>query len=385
MGDTMAETAETLDFSQFVEKHGESVLDQMNDSAPESRVADTSKAPPSTSKLPSEREDPLPPSQEEEGEPPTLDDATLQALGFQVEKEEEDSSDSRSEDDALPSVDLDLLSRHLGYDPDQLSIKEGKVYVKTKVDGELADKSLAELVKGYQLQEHTTRKSMELAQQRAQWEAEVEQRRQAFEQQASLALRVLQKQEQEIQQRYSNIPWDSLRSENPAEYSALLADYNQEMGAVKQQHTQLIQEVQKEQQQNYQAQKDLFVQIRENEKQQMMEKLRWSEQDAPTNVQNLSRYLAKTLGYNDKELNAIFDHRFVVLADKARRFDEMQDRVAQIKGKKITPRHVIPIGSAPAVTSTGRKKIQNAKNRLAQSGSVEDAATLFQQLPGILE
>ena len=382
----MAEATNPIDFSQFVEKHGEGVLDHMNDPSPDSRVADERQTPnPPSSTV----EEPLPSSSSDsESDPIPLDDATLKALGLEVSEEpssENDGDHDGSESDTSPSVDLDSLSQYLGYDRDQLSLKDGKVHVKTKVDGKLADKSLAELVKGYQLEEHTTRKSMELAQQRTEWEAEVAQRKQVFEQQANLALRVLQGQEQEIQQRYSGIPWDTLRSENPAEYSALLADYTREISAARQQQTQIIQEVQQEQQNNHQKQQELLVQHRENEKQKMMEKLQWSEQTAPTNAQNLSRYLVSTLGYNDKELNSIFDHRFVVLADKARRFDEMQDRVAQIKGKKITPKHVVPIGSAPAVTSTGRKKIQNAKNRLAESGSVEDAANLFRQLPGILE
>lgn len=380
----MAEATEQFDFSQFVEKHGESVLDNMDDARPESRVADERQtpSPPAPTK-----EETLPSSSpDSESDPIPLDDATLEALGLEVPKDESsDEDDDGSESDAAPSVDLDSLSQYLGYDRDQLSIKDGKVHVRTKVDGELADKSLAELVKGYQLEEHTTRKSMELAEQRKKWEEQVQQQQQAFQQQASLALQVLKGQEQEIQQRYNQIPWDEIRVQNPAEYSALVTDYQREMGAIQQRQGQLVQGLQESQKQAAQKHQEIMTRVKEVEKQKMFDALKWSPEEADKQAKNIQHYLAKSLKYTDQELNMIFDHRFVVLADKARRFDEMQERVAELRGKKVTPRHVVPIGSAPSRGSSKRRKIESAKTRLRETGSVEDAANVFKQLPGILD
>lgn len=85
----------------------------------------------------------------------------------------------------------------------------------------------------------------------------------------------------------------------------------------------------------------------------------------------LTGYLKKS-GFSPAEISQAYDHRAIVLADKARRYDELMAKGAtqQVRG---VPAYVKP-GAAPAAASAGR---QSAENRFLKTGRVEDAAALL--------
>ncbi|MBI1275374.1 hypothetical protein GC177_05315 [bacterium] len=93
--------------------------------------------------------------------------------------------------------------------------------------------------------------------------------------------------------------------------------------------------------------------------------------------QALAGYL-KTQGYSGEELSNLIDHRALMVADKARRYDELMARketVLKPQAKAATLQKAQGQGSADSAQAESRKK---AFEKLRQSGSLKDAARLIE-------
>ena len=80
----------------------------------------------------------------------------------------------------------------------------------------------------------------------------------------------------------------------------------------------------------------------------------------------LRTYLKSNLKFDDALINGVDDHRFYLLADKARQFDALQTAKASLPAKKIAPTTTVPTvkpGNADAVRSSPRKPSASAPMR----------------------
>ena len=323
---------------------------------------------------PSVEESPMPaegsaPSEPESEKPESLDPTTLEALGL----DEGGESPSPEGDTSSSEVDLELLSKTLGFDQDQLSVRDGKVFVRTKVDGEAFDKPFSDVVKGYQLEAHTTRKSQALEEERRQWSEKRQQEEQQYQQRAEYIQKLLDRDMESINERYSKVDWNKIRAEEPAQYAALVADYQREMGQVQGQRQQIDQEVQRltaEKQQEY-ARK--MTEIKQRELQALSEAMKWSPDRLAEESKPVQQYLAGKAGYTPDEIGQVYDHRFVVLADKARQWDELQVKVKTLRQKQVPNKPKVPAGSSGASRSqTESRKVSSLVDRAKQSGRLND-------------
>ena len=119
------------------------------------------------------------------------------------------------------------------------------------------------------------------------------------------------------------------------------------------------------------------------EAQTLADKMNWSTPDAwNENIGKLNDYLIKHFDATQDQLNMVMDHRIYLLAEKARRFDELQNKIA-LSRKKVTEAHKMPTGpSAPPVSGRSRK-LKEAQSIHAKNGSLDSAANVFEQL-GVL-
>jgi hypothetical protein len=84
------------------------------------------------------------------------------------------------------------------------------------------------------------------------------------------------------------------------------------------------------------------------------------------------------LGFSEQELNTITDSRALLALHKAWKYDQMMSKRPEFQAKiKKAPKMATP-GSTGSVSSKS-SDINNAKKRLAQTGSVRDAASLFEK------
>ena len=241
-----------------------------------------------------------------------------------------------------------------------------------KVDGKEIEVPKDELIRGYQREADYTRKTQKLAEERKLVESEFQQVRGEREQYSQI-LGQLQQKLQEFEPPEPD--WNRLEVEDPTEYARQWTSHqrrNQQKFAVQAEQDRLNQVRQAELQKHLQ-------QVMATEVSRLKEKIpEWnSPEKAKAEGKALLEY-GQNLGFSEQELSTITDSRALLALHKAWKYDQMMSKRPEFQAKiKKAPRMVTP-GSSGSVSSKS-SDINNAKKRLAQTGSVRDAASLFEK------
>jgi hypothetical protein len=290
-----------------------------------------------------------------------------EAIEAPTEDESEEDANEAATDSAEEDADPDE-----GEESEEGEQTETPVYT-IKVDGEEIEVTLEELQKGYSRTQDYTRKTQKLAETRKQAEAEFEAVRTERAQYSQLLAAL---QQQVVSSAPAEPDWNRLRQEDPIEFAAQWADH--------QQRQQKLQAIQAEQQRlaqiaaQEQAQKWAAV-VQEERK--VLESVipEWRDPEVAKREKVELVEFGKKLGFSSEDLAGITDHRAVVALRKAYLYDKMMSRKAEVKPK---PKATAPV-LKPGVSSSVAKKtseLVKAKQRLAKSGRVQDAASAFENI-----
>lgn len=267
---------------------------------------------------------------------------------------------------------LDELLTSLKVDP--ASAKSLAVTV--KVDGVETQVPLEKVLHSYQLEGHVNNKSIEvsnqkqaLEQERVSWRQATQQALQQHQAMGQLALQL-------INHDFSKVDWNTLRTNNPAEFAALNSEFQQRQGQIQQFLGQVQQEqarAQAEQQQNVQQN---LVAERDRLHQAIPE---WRDPAAfEKDRQQIAQY-ARNLGFQDAELNQIYDHRYMRILHDAARYQALQAATPQaLKVVRQAPPAAAPGSRTNANPNESRR--QAAIDRFNRNPRDEDAqAAYFEQ------
>jgi len=241
------------------------------------------------------------------------------------------------------------------------------------IDGEEQEVTLDELQAGYRRHADYTRKTQQLAEERTQFQQESQTSQQEREQYKHLVTALGDK----LKSMTGDEPdWQKIAAEDPAGYVQQKAawDHRQsQIQAADQESERLRQEDIGHQQQNYQQ---YMVQQRTA---LLSARPELSEPDkAQAFFGNINKYAKQEYGFTDQELSTVLDHRFLLMAEKARQFDELQ-ATGEPKAKRVAKRRA-PL--KPGVRKTDRSAantaIRNAQKRLERTGSTHDAAAMIE-------
>ena len=241
-----------------------------------------------------------------------------------------------------------------------------------KVDGKEIEVPKEELIRGYQREADYTRKTQKLAEERKLVESEFQQVR-AEREYTSQLLGQLQQKLQEYEPPEPD--WNRLEVEDPTEYARQWTSHQRRQ---QQKYAIQAEELRIAQLQNADAQKHIHATLAA-ETARLKEKIpEWnSPEKAKAEGKALLEY-GQVLGFSEQELNTITDSRALLALHKAWKYDQMMSKRPEFQAKiKKAPRMVTP-GSAGNVSSKS-SDLNNAKKRLAQTGSVRDAASLFEK------
>ena len=250
---------------------------------------------------------------------------------------------------------------------------ESEPMVTVKIDGKEVEIPLKEALNGYQRQADYTKKTQEVSNERREVEAEkarVQQERAHYAQN----LQRLQVEVENSLQQQQQIDWQRLIDENPQE-------------ALRQQH--LFQERQAKLQQVYSEQQRLaainqaeaqerHASFLQQQQAELLAKLPDWKDEAKAKAEKtaLKEYLLAS-GYESKDVDAVSDHRAVLMARKAMLYDQMISK-AQVAAKKV--QSVPKIEKPGTGMNPGLDKRGSAFQRLGKSGSIDDAAAVFASL-----
>jgi len=241
-----------------------------------------------------------------------------------------------------------------------------------KVDGQDIEVTQEELINGYSRQQDYTRKTQELSQQRK----TIEQQQAELAQRDAIYSQLLPKMEAQLKGELANEPdWSKLYEDDPVGYvreKQLWDEKKEKAQAIQAEQQRLQEEAFAEQQKQIQQQVEFG-------QQRLLELIpEWQNPEVAAKEKAAIRdYAINTLEYTQQEVDSVYDYRALLGLRKA----WLNDKIAETVKKKPTQK--APARVARPGTVNKKKTVtpvRKAKQRLAKSGKVQDAARVFEQL-----
>ena len=252
---------------------------------------------------------------------------------------------------------------------DEVEVEERKTY-RVKSGGEEKEVTLQELVSGYQKGDDYTKKSQALAEQRKAVEAEAYAVNEAMQMREQYARRLGQVQQllQEDNGQFANL--EELKENDPIQYAIKVAEQTE--------NNKKLQLLQQEQNKLAHAQQHQVAQhqakLVANEASMLTEKVKeFSDPKKSEQLKGEIRNFGKSIGFTDNELSQVYDHRHVMVMQKAMEYDKLQ---------KANPSVTKKLAKAPKMSKKGNKIAKTdvytkQKKRLKSSGKLTDAVDVF--------
>jgi hypothetical protein len=290
-----------------------------------------------------------------------------------VEESEEETETAASEDndsDVEDASDEESSEEQSGEEEETEEGEQPQTFT-VKVDGKEVSVTLDELQKGYSRTQDYTRKTQQIAEVRKQVEQETYAVRAEREQYAQL-LGALQAQ---LQSSEPQVDLERLYHEDPIEWvrqKEVMRERQEKLGAIQSEQQRLSQVAQYEQQRAMEAQlasqqEALFAALPD-----------WKDPKKAKAEKALVIESAKAAGFSDEDLKSVYDHRLVLLLRKAALFDQMVSKRQGIKPVVNNGPRTAKPGAAGRVSTTTESV--RAKQRLAKTGRIDDAASAIEHL-----
>jgi hypothetical protein len=292
-----------------------------------------------------------------------------------VAQEEVIEDDSEFVEDELDQEIIDELEDGEEVEDEHTDVEEEAPQLQTftvKVDGQEVEVTQEELVNGYSRQQDYTRKTQELSQQRK----TIEQKQSELEQRDAIYSQLLPKMEAQLNSALGEEPdWNALYEDDPVGYVRQQQVWNEQ----KQKLDAVQAEQQRLQQESFVEQQKLIQQQVEEGQTKLLEVIpEWQNQEVANKEKaEIASYATEVLGYTQEEINSVYDWRALLGLRKA----WLSDKIAETVKKKPTQK--APARVARPGTANKRKSVapvKRAKQRLAKSGKLQDAAKVFEQL-----
>ena len=306
-----------------------------------------------TDMLDAEESNDKPEVENEEVATEAVEETDEEALEEEVEEESEDEPEATDEED----------------ESEEVEVEERKTY-RVKASGEEKDVTLDELVSGYQKSTDYTQKSQTLAEERTKVEAHAQEIQNAMRTREEYAQKLSQVEQYLTSQAKPSENLEELKENDPIQYAITVAEQteaNKKINTIRQEQQKVAQE-----QQHYRLQQQ--NQVVANEALMLSEKVKeFSDPKKAEQIKNDIRTFGKSVGFSDQELSQVYDHRHVMILQKAMAYDKLQ---------KANPGVNKKLKSAPKMASK-TKRVTNTdsytkqKKQLKGTGSLDDATSVF--------
>ena len=290
-----------------------------------------------------------------------------------VEESDEDSETAASEEDESGVEDApdEETSEEQSGEEEETEEGEQPQTFTVKVDGKEVSVTLDELQKGYSRTQDYTRKTQQIAEVRKQAEQETQAVRAEREQYAQL-LGALQAQ---LQSSEPQVDLERLYHEDPIEWvrqKEVMRERQEKLGAIQSEQQRLSQVSQ------YEQQRAMEAQLASQQEALLAALPDWKDPKKAKAEKALVIESAKAAGFTDEDLKSVYDHRLVLLLRKAALFDQMVSKRQGIKPVVNNGPRTAKPGAAGRVSTTTESV--RAKQRLAKTGRVDDAASAIELL-----
>jgi hypothetical protein len=246
---------------------------------------------------------------------------------------------------------------------------EEPVYTVT-IDGTDYEVTQDELIQGYQRNADYTRKTQELAAEKQQSSDFVERSKKDVETKLARLDQLNQAAQSQLQQEYAQIDFEKLYEEDPAEAARLehkMRKKNEQLQQVQKQ----TQELQTQEFSKYleEQQKQLSVKVPE-----------MNHPEKSSEFKKQMRNYLSSVGFNNQEIDSVYDHRYVLLVKDAMNYRNLQKAKPEIKKKAVNAPKVVRGGVSKSKGQQQAEVRRQQLSKLRKTGKVADAAKLFRSL-----
>jgi hypothetical protein len=288
---------------------------------------------------------------------------------------EEEGESSEVESEESEEVDDD-------YEGTDNREAEGEDLYAVTVNGEEQTIPLDELLKGYSRQSDYTKKTQDVSEQRKEVEvlksqyqsemAQIQTERGHYVE----ALQSLLDGSMGTLDEFSKVDWEQLKRDDPIEFVTKKEEFRE-----KQEKMQAVQRDQQlAQHRQTEEYKKLHKEALDGEHVALAGKLPdWDDAQKRSKIKKQVRDYALDQGFNEEEIKGLVDHRSILVLLKASRYDTMTNSDVKAKKLKNKPR-VIRSGTGVRGTDEKRSQRKTKMKRLQQSGHVDDAASLLEDM-----
>ena len=299
----------------------------------------------------------------------TQEEAVIEEAEESIEPEVDDFDEQ--DEELVDEEELEYDDEEDGEEETEVEEVEEQPVYRVTVDGSEIEVTQDELINGYSRQQDYTRKTQELANQRK----TIEQQAQELAQRDAIYAQLLPKLEAQLQGELVNEPdWDSLYNDDPIAFvreKQLWDEKKEKLKAAQAENARL-------QQESYAQQQQLIAQQVQEGQQRILEIIpEWKNAEVAQKEKLAIRdYGINVLGYTPQEMDAIYDYRALLGLRNA----WLNSKTVEATKKKPTQK--APARVARPGTTTRKKSVapaKRAKQVLAKSGKVQDAAKVFEQ------
>ena len=285
----------------------------------------------------------------------------------EAEEETEPESEVEELEEDNPKTDEDEDDE--SEDEEVEEVEEEPVTYTVKSGGEEKEVTVDELISGYQKGDDYTKKSQALAEDRKKVAAEAHAVQEAMQLREQYAQR-LDQVKVLLENSDEQIDLDELKENDPITWSIKVAEKtenNKKLDLIQQEQNRLAQAHQKQAAEQH-------AKLVAHEAEMLTSKVKeFSDPKKAEQIKSEIRNFGKSIGFSDQELAQVYDHRHVMVLQKAMAYDRIQKAKAGVTKKVAKAPKMAKQGNKVAKTDVYTKQ----KKRLKSSGSIEDATSVF--------
>ena len=287
----------------------------------------------------------------------------------ETETQEEASSEETVNPSDVPYMKTEEEQSELSESEDIQENSEEPIYTVT-IDGTNYEVTQDELIQGYQRNADYTRKTQELAAEKAQSSDFVERSKKDVEAKLAKLDQLNQAAQAQLQQEYAQVDFEKLYEEDPVEAARLEHKMRKKN-----------EQLQQVQQQTQQLQMEEFNKYLEEQQKQLNIKLpELNHPEKGSQFKKQMRDYLSSQGFNAQEIDSVYDHRYVLLVRDAMAYRNLQKAKPQIKKKAVNAPKVVKSGVSKSKGQQAAEAKRQQLSRLKKTGKVADAARIFRSL-----
>jgi hypothetical protein len=250
--------------------------------------------------------------------------------------------------------------------------------IPTKIDGKEGTARLRDLLKSYQLEGHLNQKSMAFADEKKAFEAEAQRKVGEWQQKSQQLDAAVQIAQRLLDGEFANVNWEELQGRDRLEFNQKAVEYQQRQQAL----THLAGILGQERQQQQADQTKQFAAYKAEQMKLLESKLpEWADKDKRAkDITMMSKVLNEAYGVTEQELKSETNHRLILIARDAAKYQELQKQKPAILNKVKTAPKVLKPGVMQSQATQDNLAHSKARDRLRSTGKVSDAATRLKQL-----